>query len=63
MDNVIALLKKYKAGKITEEQVSKALENLLVEDMEFAQIDHHRHKRQGFPEVIYCPVCGLVQPA
>ncbi len=35
--------------------MSKALENLHVEDMEFAQIDHHRHKRQGFPEVICCP--------
>ncbi len=25
------------------------------EDLGFARVDHHRHIRQGFPEVIYCP--------
>lgn len=25
------------------------------EDLGFAHIDHHRHIRRGFPEVIYCP--------
>jgi hypothetical protein len=25
------------------------------EDLGFAHIDHHRHLRRGFPEVIYCP--------
>ena len=24
------------------------------EDIGFAKIDHHRVKRKGFPEVIYC---------
>jgi NCAIR mutase (PurE)-related protein len=24
------------------------------EDIGFAKVDHHRHKRKGFPEVIYC---------
>ncbi|MFH1386248.1 MAG: nickel pincer cofactor biosynthesis protein LarB [bacterium] len=24
------------------------------EDLGFAKVDHHRHKRKGFPEVIYC---------
>ena len=24
------------------------------EDLGFAKIDHHRHQRKGFPEVIYC---------
>jgi len=27
----------------------------LYEDLGFAKIDHHRVKRKGFPEVIYCP--------
>ena len=26
----------------------------LYEDLGFAKIDHHRHLRKGFPEVIYC---------
>jgi len=28
---------------------------LPFEDLGFARVDHHRHIRQGFPEVIYCP--------
>ena len=24
------------------------------EDLGFAKVDHHRHRRKGFPEVIYC---------
>ncbi len=27
---------------------------LPYEDLGFAKVDHHRHQRQGFPEVIYC---------
>lgn len=30
------------------------LKGLPYEDLGFAKIDHHRHLRQGFPEVIYC---------
>jgi NCAIR mutase (PurE)-related protein len=26
----------------------------LYEDLGFAKVDHHRHRRKGFPEVIYC---------
>lgn len=25
------------------------------ENLQFARVDHHRHLRRGFPEVIYCP--------
>lgn len=25
----------------------------MLEDLGFAKVDHHRKKRQGFPEVIY----------
>ncbi|MDD5594243.1 MAG: nickel pincer cofactor biosynthesis protein LarB [Candidatus Margulisbacteria bacterium] len=28
--------------------------NKMYEDIGFAKIDHHRHQRKGFPEVIYC---------
>lgn len=28
--------------------------NRHYSDLGFAKVDHHRHKRKGFPEVIYC---------
>jgi pyridinium-3,5-biscarboxylic acid mononucleotide synthase len=31
------------------------LRHLPFEDLGFANIDHHRQIRRGFPEVIYCP--------
>lgn len=33
------------------------------EDLGFAKIDHHRHQRKGFPEVIYCAGKTPVQVA
>jgi hypothetical protein len=33
----------------------KQLRELPAEDLDFAQIDHHRELRCGFPEVIFCP--------
>ncbi|GMA63834.1 nickel pincer cofactor biosynthesis protein LarB [Alicyclobacillus fastidiosus] len=32
----------------------ESLRHLDVEDLGFAQLDHHRSVRQGFPEVVYC---------
>ena len=43
------------------------LRHLPYEDLGFAQIDHHRGLRQGFPEVVFCQgktveqVCQIVQ--
>ena len=48
------LLKRYKKGKITEKVIMEKLENLSFESLGFAQIDHHRALRKGFPEVIFC---------
>lgn len=48
------LLTEVKAGKIS---ISGALNRLKMfphEDLGFAILDHHRHLRQGFPEVIFC---------
>jgi pyridinium-3,5-biscarboxylic acid mononucleotide synthase len=45
----------------------QVLRHLPYEDLGFAQIDHHRGLRQGFPEVIFCQgktveqVCQIVQ--
>ena len=40
--------------KVTPEKAIEMLKHLPYEDLGFAQIDHHRGIRQGFPEVIYC---------
>ena len=34
--------------------ISQALREQPFEDLGFARVDHHRERRQGFPEVIYC---------
>ncbi len=48
------LLKKFKQGKISESEVVRAIASLRFESLGFATVDHHRHLRHGFPEVIYC---------
>src|SRR5512135_426397 len=41
-------------GQMDIESALRALKHLPYEDIEFAVVDHHRHLRQGAPEVIYC---------
>jgi len=48
------LLKKIKSRKISPEEAFAKLKSLPYEDIGFAKLDHHRHLRKGFPEVIYC---------
>lgn len=36
-------------------QAIEKLRHLPFEDLGFANVDHHRQIRRGFPEVIYCP--------
>ncbi len=50
-----ALLERVKAGETPVEDAMTTLRALPVEDLGFAQLDHHRALRNGFPEVIYCP--------
>ncbi|MBI4697709.1 MAG: 1-(5-phosphoribosyl)-5-amino-4-imidazole-carboxylate carboxylase, partial [Nitrospirae bacterium] len=42
-----------KADRISVEEALKKLKHLPYEDISFAKIDHHRHLRQGVPEVIF----------
>jgi len=49
------LLEQVKAGDTSVEEAIEKLRYLPFEDLGFAQIDHHRQIRRGFPEVIYCP--------
>ncbi|MBQ6131637.1 MAG: nickel pincer cofactor biosynthesis protein LarB [Selenomonadaceae bacterium] len=55
--NLLELLRGYKAGEIAEEKILAELKNfsLATESFGFANIDHGRELRQGFPEVIYSP--------
>ncbi len=48
------LLEKIYNRSIEPDQAMELLKDLPFEDMGFAQVDHHRTLRQGFPEVVYC---------
>ena len=51
------LLQKYKEGNIDEEAIVSILKRLPTDAVErlgdFAEVDHDREQRQGFPEVVY----------
>src|SRR5262245_10485331 len=47
------ILEEHKAGGISSEVALHRLQGLPFEDLGFANIDHHRSLRQGFPEVIF----------
>lgn len=55
MDNkkIKNLLASVKDGKVSVEEALRKLKHLPYEDISFAKIDHHRHLRQGVPEVIF----------
>ena len=48
------LLQDVRAGRVEVDEALKRVRNLPFEDVVYAHIDHHRHLRQGMPEVIYC---------
>jgi NCAIR mutase (PurE)-related protein len=47
------ILNDLKAGVLSDDQALERLRNLPFEDLGFANVDHHRTLRQGFPEVIF----------
>lgn len=47
------ILNALKAGNISVENAIKKFKHLPYEDISFAKVDHHRHLRQGVPEVIF----------
>src|ERR1700690_1668599 len=55
MDNhqIRELLDAVSTNRISVDKAFIALRDLPYEDLLFAKIDHHRHIRQGIPEVIY----------
>lgn len=48
------ILKAVRDKKLDIEKAMDRLKHLPYENLDFARIDHHRHLRQGMPEVIYC---------
>jgi len=53
-EDIEKILKAVKAGRLGVEKALDRLRHLPYENLDFARIDHHRHLRQGMPEVIYC---------
>lgn len=47
------LLASVKDGSVPVEEALRKLKHLPYEDICFARVDHHRHLRQGVPEVIF----------
>src|SRR5262249_7909680 len=47
------ILEEHKAGGLSSDEAMERLRGLPFEDLGFANIDHHRSLRQGFPEVIF----------
>ena len=48
-----ALFQQLLDGDIAIEEAVQSLKTLPFEDLGFAQVDHHRYLRQGFPEVVF----------
>lgn len=47
------ILEDVKNGTLTEQEAMEKLKKLPFEDLGFANIDHHRKLRTGYPEVIF----------
>jgi NCAIR mutase (PurE)-related protein len=47
------ILKSIQSGKLSIDAALRKIKHLPFEDLSFAKVDHHRHMRQGIPEVIF----------
>jgi NCAIR mutase (PurE)-related protein len=47
------ILKSVQSGRTSVEDALDTLKHLPYEDLSFAKVDHHRHLRQGIPEVVF----------
>lgn len=52
-NEVLRILQCVKDGKIELDAAVQALNNIDIENIGYARIDHQRTQRKGFPEVIY----------
>jgi NCAIR mutase (PurE)-related protein len=53
-EQLAGLLADIAAGRLSPEDGLERLRHFPTEQLEFAQIDHHRALRQGQPEVVFC---------
>jgi NCAIR mutase (PurE)-related protein len=54
MQSYRAILESVQRGSLSVDEAVRTLNQLSVEDLGFAQIDHERLARKGFAEVVYC---------
>jgi pyridinium-3,5-biscarboxylic acid mononucleotide synthase len=52
-EEILKLLKRVEAGKVSAQAAVEKLKHLPFEDIDFAKVDHHRALRQGYAEVIF----------
>jgi pyridinium-3,5-biscarboxylic acid mononucleotide synthase len=52
-DRIKKILASVQAGRTSIEHALEKLKHLPCEDLSFAMVDHHRHLRQGIPEVVF----------
>jgi NCAIR mutase (PurE)-related protein len=52
-DQIRQILSDHRVGKLSGDDALERLRKLPFEDLGFANVDHHRSLRQGFPETIF----------
>ena len=52
-DQILRILQEFKSGVLSPDDALQRLRGLPFEDLGFANVDHHRSLRQGFPEVVF----------
>ncbi|MEW6108294.1 MAG: nickel pincer cofactor biosynthesis protein LarB [Nitrospirota bacterium] len=52
-DKINEILSSVKGGRVSVEEAVRELKHMPYEDISFAKVDHHRHLRQGVPEVVF----------
>jgi NCAIR mutase (PurE)-related protein len=52
-EEIKRILKAVNSGRISIDTAFNRLKHLPYENLSFARVDHHRHIRQGIPEVIF----------
>jgi NCAIR mutase (PurE)-related protein len=56
MDHTLReLLDGVREGRLSVDESVRRLRDLAFEDLGFANVDHHRRLRRGFPEVVFAP--------
>ncbi len=53
-DAIRQLLEAVAAGSLAPDEALRQLRHFPAESLDFATLDHHRHLRQGQPEVVLC---------